>query len=240
MVHPDYCKCLYNSLVEHHADLCICGYSYVWESQGRNEDIKYDSFISNSKQEFAEHFTPLLLKNLINSMCNKLFLKELINFEMKANYKIGEDLAFNLDYLDQCKKVVYINEILYYYFKYQQSSAKKLYYHEGRFETLSELYFRLKNHLERNYMITELGQRLYSKLFQDILLCLKDTFNTEIHNKQRIEEIRTIVNNDYTIEICKLTYTLPMAKRIVRYLLKRQQIHIIFLLMKLYSLIGKT
>lgn len=59
---------------------------------------------------------PHLLKNsLINSCANKLYVKKYINKRFDESLCLGEDLVFNLSYIDNIDGIYFMDEPLYHY-----------------------------------------------------------------------------------------------------------------------------
>lgn len=116
-VDPHFLQILLDALKEYpQADLSICGCEFVAESRTTFEPLPKNipaALLLNKEQLWDEVFG-----HLNNSVCNKLYKKELIGhnrFPLGIYY--GEDLLFNLHYLQNCSHAT-INPLgLYFYFK---------------------------------------------------------------------------------------------------------------------------
>lgn len=116
-VDPHFLQTLLDALEEYpQADLSICGCEFVAESKTTFEPLPKNipaTLLLNKEQLWDEVFG-----HLNNSVCNKLYKKELIGhnrFPLGIYY--GEDLLFNLHYLQNCSHAT-INPLgLYFYFK---------------------------------------------------------------------------------------------------------------------------
>lgn len=93
-------------------DLAICGFEEM------NKDIEIISFnedrIYNLRDD-ASLFFNFVKKKLISTIWNKLYRKDKILNNFDDSYFIGEDVIFNLKYLQNCDKVSAIAKILYHY-----------------------------------------------------------------------------------------------------------------------------
>lgn len=101
-------------------DLVFCGFTTIsMNSLGIIEEEKY--FINNRISDidtFFSDFHEYFLNCLINSPCNKLYIRALIinnQILFSPNISLGEDLMFNLDYLGVIRSTANISEELYYY-----------------------------------------------------------------------------------------------------------------------------
>lgn len=72
----------------------------------------------SSQEGVAEEFPLLASAHLINSPCNKLYKRELIfanKLVFTEEITMGEDLLFNLLYMQCCQEITAIPEVLYRY-----------------------------------------------------------------------------------------------------------------------------
>lgn len=99
-------------------DLIISNYYYWYENNRKNNVIfdnkdsvyyQKDMFLKISELSYTERFNPLW---------NKLYKYEIIkkyNIKFDNDLRCGEDLKFNIDYLEKCLSFSTISEFLYYY-----------------------------------------------------------------------------------------------------------------------------
>lgn len=141
-------------LIKEMADLkssqVICSYNILRVKAEKivKKDIKKINFKFMEKNEFLDKFYSLYDSGFINSLCNKLYNKDLIDkYKIKLNeaWNIGEDLVFNLDYYRHIKTVSFVSEPLYNYCNeiegHSLMSSYKKDYAKGvleRFEYLKE------------------------------------------------------------------------------------------------------
>lgn len=119
-IEPDMCKTLMEEMEAKGADLCICGFHHLFAGK----DVKKscgDYICTMGYQEFAGEFIGLYQRGYLNMPWNKLYKKELITDYFDADLSLGEDLIFNLSYLENIKEksphpvIVTIPDPLYYY-----------------------------------------------------------------------------------------------------------------------------
>lgn len=115
------CKALMYNQQQTNCDIVICGYKSV----DSNKEIRYNPGIeyTGSLNGFGQIFSKLLEKNIMNVPWNKLFKKSLIiqKFDMEMN--MGEDLVFNLNYLENVKNICSIKDVLYNYYNNHNSAT---------------------------------------------------------------------------------------------------------------------
>lgn len=65
--------------------------------------------------DMVNEFETLYKASVFNSPCNKIYRNKnrLVRFD--SNYSLGEDLLFNLQYLENCDGIIIIPDVLYYY-----------------------------------------------------------------------------------------------------------------------------
>lgn len=101
------------------ADLVICGY------QRGNEQVLPPLIGNFSIANFLVHFGSFYKQTLLSSPCNKLYRSAVLQTEeilFPENVRYGEDLRFNLAYLQHAKSITVVNDVLYIY----QESSKSL------------------------------------------------------------------------------------------------------------------
>lgn len=121
---------IYHKYVEDKKFILEPGYGYI---EGENYLLK------------RSYASTLAWLRIFNFVTNKFYDSERIkacNIRFDENVKIGEDLKFNLDYLDKCNGYLgMINKPLYHYMK-RNGESLSLTYHENDIEDTKEIYRR--------------------------------------------------------------------------------------------------
>ena len=128
-IHPDMFKIMMNKLLNEQADVCTCDMEYVY-SDGRK--VRSSGSLVSEENPFS-----IILTN--NSACNKVFKRSL--FE-QMHFPIGkwyEDLATIPILLKRASKVVYVDQVFYYYFQREGSIA------HGRNDKMFDIYWAIQN-----------------------------------------------------------------------------------------------
>lgn len=120
---------LINTAISNDVDLVICGIEEVCGDKVivRNYNLPDNQVLNENdiiNRVIASDFTS---ENIINSPCNKLYKRELIesqHLQFPSRVR-GEDWLFNIDYLQVAKSVIYIDRPLYHYYRHDESAMSK-------------------------------------------------------------------------------------------------------------------
>ncbi len=181
---------------------------------------------------------------LFNFVTNKLYNLKLIRekeIRFDPDVAIGEDLKFNLDYLDNCEGYIgMINLPLYHYIKRGDSSLS-LSYHDGDIEDTKEIY--------RRMVAWEASQEGAT---EDNVVLIKGIYITDwvsrltaLYEKHHRDELRPLVKEKLRDELQseefqKLISEVYKAKKISRiryYSLKLGSFEVFFLLRGFYQVL---
>ena len=107
--------------------LILCAYHYV-DHPNNTSSVVHGGGVLNQPFEMSisDAFT-LVEKTLLQQLWNKIFRRDVIeqhHIRFDESMSMGEDFQFVLDYMEaiRCKKCVVLNEPLYYYIRWNNSS----------------------------------------------------------------------------------------------------------------------
>lgn len=110
---PDMCKTMLDVLHSKQADCVICG---IQEPEGGlwcpQRNIDYSTL-----EDFKKDFIYQLNTELLSPCWNKIFKKQLITHLFNEEISFGEDLIFDLEYLNNCTRLSFITAPLVYHEK---------------------------------------------------------------------------------------------------------------------------
>jgi len=243
---PDMCFLLINNIEMNKSDMVICGYRIVSNNK-INSSYSMNIpclHLHKGHKEFIELYN----NDLINSPCNKLYKKEKINnLKFLDNLSLGEDLIFNLSYLQDIETITCIPEVLYnYVYDNLNSLTKKI--RTNIFdimflldEKICEFYL---NKFGWNKDLNKLNKFLIRDIFNGLQRVIIESDlnkkNKLIMIKYVIENNRlqtALINNEYTNFQIKLfclllktknkylIYYLFVIKRIALHLYKRNLLY---------------
>ena len=102
---------LVKSIEKDKTDIVICGYKVY----GKGKICSLKSNVYLNKDEFYNDFYSIYSSTYLNPPWNKLFRRESITELFDENIDIGEDLIFNLNYINKIDTISTLSEPLYIY-----------------------------------------------------------------------------------------------------------------------------
>lgn len=115
---PTMCELMLQTIENKNADLVVCG---TTETGGGFWRPRFDEDFS--KEQLKERFISLLHTELLSPPWNKIYKKEKIgNLRFREEVSFGEDLLFNIQYLDTCEKISFIKDAPFYHEKDNETS----------------------------------------------------------------------------------------------------------------------
>lgn len=113
-VHPEYVSTLYKEITEGDYNLVICGYRICRAKLSKDVSVEELICIDNIKESDAI-ISSLYRQRLLNSPWNKIYKKIGINAYFDETLAMGEDLVFNLKFIEAANGLKVIPDILYNY-----------------------------------------------------------------------------------------------------------------------------
>jgi len=173
-------------------DLVVCGINRVFIS-GKREKLNSICFDSDytfiSKADILDNIDVLLQSGLFNSLTNKLYKTSTIrdnNMYMDVKLDIGEDLQFNLVYIEHVNSVRVIKHALYNYYVSNSYLTNK--FRENIFDIRKVPLENLRNFYMRNGIVCDLNDFLYIKL---AFACFMQLFHKD-NPKTKYEDYKYI------------------------------------------------
>ena len=188
--------------------LVICGYKLLYLSDDNVviEERKPPKVGKYEKMEFIKNFGVLFKENFINSPCNKLYITEVIkkhNIRFIHNLHMGEDLLFNLEYINNCDAISIIDTPLYNYTKINKNSLTNslMYTFKGDlFENQQMLFQKIREFLLKYNSYVGQNKDLVEIVYtQRIISCLERLFyeNRNFGFKAIRKQIYNIIDDEY-------------------------------------------
>lgn len=164
-VNKKWCEKLYNSARMNPECMVVCGINI--HNQRKKCNI-IEKLIINSNENISyinkSDFYILFKNNIFNGPCNKIFQRDILiknNIRYDVNLSLGEDMLFNLEYLNKIKdKIIVLNECLYNYILTDKESLDNKYY-----TNLFDIYDRLYSELYKSMKINKCDMNIYEKLY---------------------------------------------------------------------------
>ena len=204
-------------------------------------DIESENEIKSSKQTFeykieegnsniAVAVMDRLNGTYINSPVNKIYKKSIIidnNIYMDKTIDLGEDLLFNLEYLKNCKKVIFDDKCYYHYcMKVEENLTFK--YRENKLDLMYFIYCKCNDYFKECNINNEKLVNLNNLFIKWMYSCFIDLHNKDcalsLNEKIRLikkstEKYGEIINNTYNmgtmIKVLKVSLRYPLLVWII-------------------------
>lgn len=156
---------LVSAIQEQQTELAMCGYTIIHPD--RRELMLLPSVPVLPVQKLDEQIPHLFGRYLLNTLWNKLYIREKITVSFEEGCSLGEDLFFNLAYFKNIQQLTVLDEALYFYvLDNAQSLTKKA--RPDRI-VLAEQVFIRSHQFAQAYLDTVHAEKEISAIFIDSL-----------------------------------------------------------------------
>lgn len=202
-IEPDYLEKLYQNVKNQ--DLVICMFDRWFYNQDHIirmiKNIHINAEI-NMKENFSEYFSELYVSTLLGIVYCKLFRTDIIRvnqIKFRTNLYIGEDFAFNFDYLKKCNNIRCISYIGYHYVCKSENSLthkKDL----NKFEYGKVLFKESIKFADEMGVSKEATKGIYNLYLRTIVKNMELIYQmkNEVSGKEKKVYIRKVLNDEST------------------------------------------
>lgn len=217
-IEKNMCEVLITNILTTSSDIVICGYKLL--SDKCVKEISYQKNVINFESEFPKYFADLYIKGFINPPWNKLYKKENIGHEFIDNLSLGEDLIFNLEYLQGIDKISIISEGLYNYVLESEDSLTST-YRKDSFEIAVFLNNQVNKFCKDN-LSKETNYKLISEVFfSNVLSSIqRSVYKKNTKKVQTISRIYKIISSSEVRSVIKNINTDTLEYKIMKILIK--------------------
>ena len=224
------------SIIQCGSDIVISGFlcCYKQKVQGVFINAPKEFDLEDLKANYDYYKIP-------NSVWAKLYKRDLINNIMfNDKMSMGEDLLFNLQYYNNCRKFACIQATDYYYDCTNQSSAM----HNFKPEYIvcqKILYGELKQFKYGKVVFTDDGVDM--AILSTLLDYLRCIFELKLSKREKRLYLKKIYTDELFISLCKRKYNISLQKNIVQFLCRRRMYSLLeayFALKKMLSVFKRS
>lgn len=220
------CEYMHKGYIENTDSLPICGINLVDENNIVNKKLDFDEISSDEKFYLNKNrFMELFKIDLLNSPCNKLFRKDIIdlnNIKFEKGLSLGEDMFFMMSYIKYINEFSVINKCLYNYLRCGNETLSVKSY-KNMYEIQSGIFNKLVENMEEmtvsNEDVKEIQIVYYMIVWRSIRNLMRK--NEEMNLSFKICEFFKIITDrktvDLSIENRKETVYLKNYKSIIWY-----------------------
>lgn len=209
---PNSIECMVRALEKTDADLCIAGFHHLYFGRTITKLPEMEGTFSTNKSK--DEVLKLYQTGYLNMPWNKLYKKELITKGFPTDLNLGEDLCFNLNYLEKTSTFTVIPETVCEYIQDDRGTTLSTKRRMDKIPIAFRLYETVRDIFERMYPELE-NQRgvLESKLVVEFLDDLEGLyFDKSLTKKQKLDLIHTYEKALHTLfeKAGNVTITLPL------------------------------
>lgn len=189
---------LVKTMEQNNVDFVVCGFITLngQKSEKSTTKSKYNIL---EKKDIADNAIDLFNISFFNSSCNKLYKKVLIIKDFDVDFKIGEDMLFNLAYLENIQKVSVINES-YYNYILNDASATHIISEDKIFRQI-ELHNKVKSWFENNMSeSTAIIKHLNQNIVANLMNLVVGYCYGKIKFAKKIKIVKQVSNEQVMIE----------------------------------------
>ena len=227
----DYTEKLVAGLEKNNSELVIGGMIFVQEE---NQEVRrLDEYTISEKQMWEKQFGFLYKEYYLNSVWNKLFLKDKIVDSFQEDISLGEDCCFVLAYLRNVSQMQLISDSGYYYQMGSPNSLTKQ-CNMKEFENAKFLYEKARSYAIHTFG-KFVGKEEISYIFlQDLRRLLVQINNQKIWNAQeKIAYLNQFASDPVFLGMKGEVAKLGSKQKILFGLLRKRYFRLMLLMMKI-------
>lgn len=185
------------------SDLVIVGYNNIYDDNTITSTPISDISGLYTKIKFLSEFGVFFERLLINTIWNKLYVKKIIdenNIKFDEDISLGEDLLFNIRYIEKCSNITVLDVCLYNYYHVNINSLTSK-YKSNHFETEKFLYFNLRTFLKLNKCFYNKNKKSVEIMYTNsVISSFQNLYNNQSNlNTENRKEIISNICNDIQV-----------------------------------------
>lgn len=214
-VEPDYCEKMWNAYERTGAQLVICGFHH-WYIARDVEKIPSNAGVYDTKNYGAD-FLKLYQEGFLNMPWNKLFQKKLTG-RFDTTLSLGEDLLFNMDYLENCSKVAVISDTLIHYIQEEKGNTLSSKKRDNKLEIASKVCNRVQAYYGKLTGRSELHPVIAGKFVMEFLDdCEKLPFDQTTPKKEKLQMIEKLSKHKEFMDANKIAEVTVLDYKVLQW-----------------------
>ena len=214
-VEPDYCEKMWKAHTETDAELVICGFHHWYVGR----DVK--KVPSNpgvyKTENYGTDFLKLYQEGFLNMPWNKLFKKEFAG-RFDTSLSLGEDLLFNMNYLEKCSKVAVIPDALINYIQEEKGNTLSTKKRDNKLEIASKVCVGVQNYYTGISGDTKLHPVIAGKFVMEFLdECESLPFDKKTPKAEKLQVIKRLANHKEFMEANKIAEVTVLDYKILQW-----------------------
>ncbi len=208
-VEPDYCKKMWQAHLETKADLVLCGFHHWYVGR---DVLKVPSNPGIYETDsYQADFLKLYQEGFLNMPWNKLFKKEMAG-RFDTSLSLGEDLLFNMDYLEQCKKIAVIDDALIHYIQEEKGNTLSSKKRDNKLEIASKVCARVQAYYGEMHPV--IAGKFVMEFLDD---CERLPFDKETPKTEKLQLIRNLSEHSEFMDACKIAEVTVLDYKVLQW-----------------------
>lgn len=214
-VTPDYCEKMWKAHAETGADLVICGFHHWYV--GRDVPKSPSNPGVYDTNSYGEEFLKLYQEGFLNMPWNKLFKKEYAG-RFDTSLSLGEDLLFNMDYLEKCGKIAVISDTLLNYIQEEKGNTLSTKKRDNKLEIASRVCEGVQSYYEKISGEAKLHPVIAGKFVMEFLdECESLPFDKNTPKTEKLQVIRKLADYKEFMEANKIAEVTVLDYKVLQW-----------------------
>ena len=214
-VEPDYCEKMWKAHTETGADLVICGFHH-WYVGRDVKKIPSNPGVYDTKA-YAEDFLKLYQEGFLNMPWNKLFKKSEAGC-FDTSLSLGEDLLFNMNYLEKCDKIAVISDALIHYIQEEKGNTLSTKKRDNKLEIASKVCAGVQNYYKKISGEDKLHPVIAGKFVMEFLdECESLPFDRKTSKKEKLAVIKRLASHKEFMEANKIAEVTVLDYKVLQW-----------------------
>lgn len=215
---PEYCEKMWKAHQESGAELVICGFHHWYVGRDvKKRPSNPGIYKTGETKDYEAHFLKLYQEGFFNMPWNKLFCKELAG-RFDTSLSLGEDLLFNMDYLEKCEKIAVIGDPLINYIQEEKGNTLSTKKRENKLELARRVFDRVQSYDEKISGKKETNPVIAGKFVMEFFDdCERLPFDREMPKAEKVDSIRKLSKDPGFMECCKIAEVTVLDYRILQW-----------------------
>lgn len=214
-VEPDYCEKMWKAHAGTGADMVICGFHHWYV--GRDVPKAPSNPGIYDTKAYAEVFLKLYQEGFLNMPWNKLFKKEAAG-RFDTSLSLGEDLLFNMNYLEKCDKIAVISDALIHYIQEEKGNTLSTKKRADKLEIASRVCAGVQNYYGKISGEKKLHPVIAGKFVMEFLdECESLPFDKKVSKAEKLQVIQRLANHQEFMEANKIAQVTVLDYKILQW-----------------------
>ena len=172
---------------------------------------------ANVENDFSADFLTLYQEGFLNMPWNKLFKKELTG-RFDTSLSLGEDLLFNMNYLEKCESIAVISDALINYIQEEKGNTLSSKKRDNKLEIASKVCAGVQNFYEKITGDHKLHPVIAGKFVMEFLDdCEKLPFDKETPKAEKLQLIEKLAGHKEFMDANKIAEVTVLDYKVLQW-----------------------